>query len=527
VVKKWIGSIDESVFSARGSQLILFIVILSLGVYIRATEIGSMPNGLNQDEASTGYDAFSILNYGIDRNGMHNPAVLISWGSGMHALYAYLAIPFIKLFGLTVESVRYVSVFSGILTLPVFFFLLINIWDKKTAFLGTLLLAISPWHIMISRWAIDENIFPAFFLLATFFLVKSSDNWAYLPVSFFFFALSLYSHGTAYFIVPVYLTVCSIYILYHKKVTVKKFFLATLIFILVSLPIFLFLIINIYQLPSIETKFLTIPRLTAAPRFQSASILFGENFFQGLAGNLNTFSKLMLTQNDGTDYNSIGNFGIAYLFSIPFALIGLFTLAKSFNVRSFSKEFFILVWFVLSVILAGLIEVNINRINIIFIPFVALAALGIKLLASNRSWLAIIVITYMAAFAQFTNALGVWYTGFNDRNSFGDAINLASAATNGSICILPTFNMPYIYVLFYGKIDPRKYTETVKYISIGESFQRVSSFDRYYFDNCKNNESMSGYVLHSTDSKDFSPDKFKVLEANGYAAAVKRGQNAV
>ena len=31
--------------------------------------VANFPNGLNVDEASSGYEAFSILNYGIDRNG--------------------------------------------------------------------------------------------------------------------------------------------------------------------------------------------------------------------------------------------------------------------------------------------------------------------------------------------------------------------------------------------------------------------------------------------------------------------------
>lgn len=45
----------------------LFIILI-VGMLIRLIGIADMPNALNCDEASAGYEAFSILNYGIDRN---------------------------------------------------------------------------------------------------------------------------------------------------------------------------------------------------------------------------------------------------------------------------------------------------------------------------------------------------------------------------------------------------------------------------------------------------------------------------
>lgn len=47
------------------NNLIIFIFIV--GMLIRIVGIADMPNALNCDEASEGYEAYSILNYGIDR----------------------------------------------------------------------------------------------------------------------------------------------------------------------------------------------------------------------------------------------------------------------------------------------------------------------------------------------------------------------------------------------------------------------------------------------------------------------------
>ena len=46
----------------------LLVLILLIGMLIRIIGIADVPNALNCDEASAGYEAFSILNYGIDRN---------------------------------------------------------------------------------------------------------------------------------------------------------------------------------------------------------------------------------------------------------------------------------------------------------------------------------------------------------------------------------------------------------------------------------------------------------------------------
>lgn len=83
----------------------LLLAILILGFLCRLLFLKSMPGGLNQDEASIGYEAYSIMKFGTDRHGISYPVHLISWGSGQNALYAYLLIPFIKLMGLSEFSV--------------------------------------------------------------------------------------------------------------------------------------------------------------------------------------------------------------------------------------------------------------------------------------------------------------------------------------------------------------------------------------------------------------------------------------
>ena len=88
------------------SQHNILLCILFIGFAVRIVGIGSIPGGLNQDEASIGYEAFSLLKYGIDRNGIANPVHLLSWGSGQNIAYAWLCMPFIAVFGLSVFTIR-------------------------------------------------------------------------------------------------------------------------------------------------------------------------------------------------------------------------------------------------------------------------------------------------------------------------------------------------------------------------------------------------------------------------------------
>jgi len=200
-----------------GSRVdLVLIAALIVGVAVRVWEFGSIPPGLNQDEASTAYDAFSILNYGVDRSGFHIPLVLNSWGSGMYALASYLEMPFIAVFGLSITAARMAFLVAGLVSIPVFYYLLRESVDLRTARIGAVLLAISPWHIMISRWGLDSNMFPFMFLLGAACLVRSVKSERWLIPAFALIAVSLYGYGTAYIAVPVFLGLCLAYGIRHK-----------------------------------------------------------------------------------------------------------------------------------------------------------------------------------------------------------------------------------------------------------------------------------------------------------------------
>lgn len=151
-----------------------------LGIILRFFALSSFPNGFSRDEAFLGYNAFSILVTGRDINSHFLPLFLESF-LYTPAGYAYFSIPFIKLFGLSIFSVRFASALFGSLSIPAIFFLTKSLLsfqqDKKIterlilfmSLASSFLLAITPWHINLSRTASVSTLVTFFIILGCYF----------------------------------------------------------------------------------------------------------------------------------------------------------------------------------------------------------------------------------------------------------------------------------------------------------------------------------------------------------------------
>lgn len=459
---------------------ILFII----GIIVRVVAFTSAPPGLNQDEASIGYDAYSILHYGIDRNGSFLPIHLIAWGSGQNALYAYLSMPFIYLLGLNPFSIRIVSVLAGIVTLFLFYAIAKRLFNNNRAsIIAVFIVVICPWHIMMSRWALESNLFPTIVLLAVYFVVKSLDRPNWLFAYSVTMAISLYAYGTAYFFAPLF--VISVYVLLavRKIVSIRAILLNGLTFTVVSMPILLFILINRYSFGAIEALF-TIPKLTK-PRFEQTSTAFQSDLWASSIHNFKQFLHIIVTQNDGLIWNAIPPFGYMYPIALPFILIGLVTMFGALTNKLNTAKAIVALWFIVAALMAFITDVNINRINIVFYPILFFTVAGLLWLLKNDKWIGRGAVAAFAIFFLLFSAN--YYTRFPDKisaafyESFGEAINYASEETEGKVYITDRVNMPYIYVLTYEKISPHAFLDSVKYRNKGDAFQWVDSFDRYQF----------------------------------------------
>lgn len=462
---------------------IAITVILVIGILIRVVNIASLPNSANVDEISSGYEAYSILNYGIDRNNNFLPAFLVSWGGGQNALLTYLIIPFIKIFGLSVFSIRLPMAILGCISLFILFKLLSRIGNKKIALIGLAFFAFCPWHIMKSRWGLESNLFPDLILLFIYLLIKGiEEKKIYYYLSFIIAGISAYAYGTSYFFLPAFIIPTLIILIKKQKINIKEALIGIGITAIVALPIILYVIINTFDLKQINLPFVTIPKLDVN-RYQEITSIFSKDFIKISIRNLYEGFKIILLQTDNLPWNA-GKYGIIYHISTIFMLIGIVNCFIKNKIVEIKYNYLFNIWFIVSIILMAICEPNINRINIIWLPIIYYSIVGIYIIINlNKNIIMPIVTIYIISFVLFTSN----YTKQNSdvymtfEGYLQEPIEYVSKIEDKQIYVTNQIKEPYIYFLFYTKYNTHDYINTVEYYNEGSQFEQVKSFGKYNF----------------------------------------------
>lgn len=499
-------------FDINNKFIILEITFLIIGFLVRLLSIQYIPNGLNVDEASAGYEGFSILNYGIDRHGNHFPVFLESWGGGQNALLSYLMIPFIKLFGLSVLAIRLPMAIIGCISLVLWFGILRKISNEKIARIGLIFFAICPWHIMKSRWGLESNLFPDIILLFSFILIIAlqQKNKFLFYLSFAVAGLSAYAYGTSYFFLPIFIIGLMIVLLRKKEIKIVDAILGTLIVGIVSAPIIICVIINKFDLNQINLPFMTIPKLNIM-RYENISSIFSGNFLINSINNFIDSVKIVVNQNDNLPWNALDISGITYKTSLIFTIIGIFVSFK--NKEKIRYNYIFNIWLIVSILLMVVCDPNINRINIVWIPIIYYTILGISYIVTKiKDIESIIFISYIILFMifmyEYFNQDYSEYFTFN--TSMEQTINYINEinSDNKNVYISNSIKEPYIYCLFYNKYDTNNFIETVRYKDDTQSeFQTVLSFGNYYFEKINSIEKNNIYIIKEDNLKEYEIDE--------------------
>jgi Dolichyl-phosphate-mannose-protein mannosyltransferase len=442
---------------------IFFFLILCIGIYVRFVDLGDMPQGLNPDEASIAIDAYYLSEYGTDRYGVSYPIHLIAWGSGQNAFYAYIILPLIALWGTGSFVVRLPMAIAGVFSLVLCYLAGKRLFNERFALLAMFCMAVSPWHIVNSRWAVESNIMPFLFLLAFTALVFSEKtNWWFV-VSCGLFAVTLYSYGTTYVAVPFFLLLVIPMLLKSDRITTSQLVWGAGVFVLLALPIGLFLVVNTFELPSIHIGTVTIPRLPVEPRYETMSVAFGKNVISTLWNNARVMWRLLLLQSDDYPWNFVEPFGYFYKVTFPFLFAG-FLLMLPLRGRSELRveRWLIAAWFLAALAVGLAHPVNLTRLNIIQMPVIFCMAMFIYWLDKKvPNLLPAFVTIVLVAFLLFLNS----YFGEEYRKKTANMFNLgiipameyAVEETDSLVCVTDQNYALYIYALLSQKYEPADY----------------------------------------------------------------------
>jgi len=374
-MKKTVFSGDNKIIIQRA---ILPFLIMLLGSLLRLIFLGSMPDGQHQDESFVAWNAFALLHEGMDSAGNIMPVYIADWGDGHSVLYVWLLMPFLLLNrGIPTPFLsRLPQALVSILTLWVVYCLIKRLFGRTQGLWSLFLLAVCPWHIMMSRWGLDANLAPGFLMFGLYFFVRGIDNRKYLLLSALFYGLSLYSYAVIWPIVPIMLLIQIIYCLSHKKMRIDRWSISsTIVLFLLALPLILFVFVNSRIIPEIRLPFMSIP-IMGSYRGSDIAISLTEMY-----SNLRTAISLLWHQNSGTPYDILLPWGLFYDIGRIFMVIGFFCLMwrllRLLCKKEFAPEFFLFVQLVGGGITCLLVTAILHQINSLYIPLVLLEAYGV------------------------------------------------------------------------------------------------------------------------------------------------------
>ncbi len=153
----------------------LLAAILLVAAILRLYRLDQIPPPMNSDEASRGYDAWSLWETGRDQFGESWPFLVRSFGPGDYpaAASAYIAAPFTGLLGPSPLGIRLAIALSGIATVLIVYLWLYRERNATWALIAAFLVAVNPWHVRMSRWAPEANIAPFFLAIGLYFFTRA------------------------------------------------------------------------------------------------------------------------------------------------------------------------------------------------------------------------------------------------------------------------------------------------------------------------------------------------------------------
>lgn len=525
----------------------VLIGIVALAFFLRIFSITSIPPSLNWDEVSIGYNAYSILKTGKDEWGEFLPIHFKAFGEYKLPTQIYASIPAIAVFGLNELGVRITPVVYGTLTVLLLYFLTKELFKKSShatyySLLATFFLAVSPWHIQLTRASFESSFSVFWFTLAIWFLVKGLRNPKWVIASMIPFVISVYTYNTARVFTPLFLFVLY---LVNAKYLIKNFkyaFFGFLTFIVLVLPIVPFVLSGDasarYKLVSITDDKGLIPRIEERRNLSKLPEVLTKLIHNRYTYNTFYFSKnyiahftpsFLFINGAGHKQHHVQGVGELYWVQAPFLLFGLYLLLK----RKDEILKILLPWLLLAFVPVSMTNDSIPNAlrTLIAVPvYQIFTAIGVyefvKFKKYTKPVLIIFFVLFFINFVIYLNNYFVKYPVSYSRDwQYGNKQVVEYIKENQDkydlIVFTRHYGEPHIFTLFNLKYDPNKF-QTISNLDRFETFDwvRVLRFDKYYFPDLGDEGTKYDDIIRDNPNKkilfigkpgDF-PDYKKVLE---------------
>lgn len=351
---------------------VLLILILLLAGYLRLWNLGTVPPTASMDEASIGYNAYSVAKIGVDEYSTFPLISQRAYDDWRRSTYLLLVVPFVALLNLQVVAVRLPAAILSVITVWAVYRIVRLLFIKPSTqadgagLLASFLLTLSPWHIYISRLGHESNAYLSFFVLATLFFLEGIKNKYRLFIALLLFALSLVSYYAGQVIVPLF--GLGLIFVYRKTLHTiiasdRKIFVLTCISFVLFIPV-LWSVFSPSALIRFSgtstfkpeahgeefTKLVLARNAAVEKRDVIGAVINDRRLFPVrvfVEGYVSHFQFDWLFKNSGSESFKVPHLGLLYLWEAPFIVIGLWAFLRHRGLDVRAKRI-ILLWFFLA-----------------------------------------------------------------------------------------------------------------------------------------------------------------------------------
>ena len=449
----------------------ILVVILALATTLRLFNLSTNPPGLNWDEVSMGYSAYSLLQTGADEWGVKYPLLFRSYGEWKSPVYIYLLVPFIKIFGLNAWGVRLPAALFGVLAVYLTYLIGRRLYGDKVGLWAAFLLAVSPWHLMLSRPGYEAGVALMLLLLGVYLLILAVDqrNLKYWVLSAIAFGLGPHTYNSAKIVVPI-IVVYPVFML-RKKIVLKNLIVFGSILVIFATPLLLNLSsgraqgrykqVGITTDAEVTTNFYEYRKTFPAPAIINRIIFSKYSYFvvKGLENWVSYFSPTFLVMQGGPrPQHSIPYRGVLYFSEMVLIFYGITAMRKY---RGLAKSIPILL-IAIGFIPAALTKDSFHVLrSIMTLPgWQFLAAIGLVELQNKKfKYLKFVYRLLIIEIIIFLFTYFLWYPkAFAKDWQYGykQAVEYAQRHKDQYHDIIFTkwYGEPQLFVAFYGKLDP-------------------------------------------------------------------------
>jgi 4-amino-4-deoxy-L-arabinose transferase-like glycosyltransferase len=465
-------------------SLLLFIFIAIIGFLLRSVALNWVPSGFFCDEASIGYNAYSILNTGKDEHGVSFPIFFQSFGDYRPPLVVYSTIPFVNLLGLNEVATRLPSALYGLITIIAMFFIGKEISPNKSSSFGLLTAFITstmPWLIHYNRTGFEFTIYVTFFVITILLLLKTLRNKLFIMPAFIAAALTLYTYQPAKLLVPLlllgFLFIYRKPYLSHKKDMIS----GLLVFFILSIP----LILSFFNEQGLA-RFNMVSVFSAHLSFAESVLRIFHNYFIQMSP-----YYFMSGEPTFITRHFAGGLNLLLTTTLPFLLIGLI---YTFSTIKNSKVSQLLIYWLLIYPVAGAVTANapFTSRSIIGAPlFAILISLGIiktiRYLPLKRVTSIIIALLmagniffflefYFVKYPLYSSDFWGWQYGARDIVKYF----ISNEQKYDQMIMAPEFNAPEIFFKFYAPHNCSKCMVGTPDTNYNPSLKQLFAVTPYY-----------------------------------------------